>query len=71
MGIHDYRVPVMLGSLSLLLLAGSARAADSVRIAVVDARRALISSQEGRAAEKVLQELMEQRREQIRPLRPS
>ncbi len=65
--IHGFRTQIVLGALGALLLTGSATAAD-VKLAVVDQRRALISSNEGRKAEKVLKALMEKKREQIEPL---
>jgi outer membrane protein len=67
MKIHGFRFRLVLGTLAGLLVAGSAGAADQVRIAVVDARRAMVSSDEGRAAEKMLKSLLEKKRTQIEP----
>ena len=68
MGIHGFRYWIVLGGLAGLLLAGSALAADSIRIAVVDQRRAVASSNEGRKAEKLLKSLMDKKRNQLGPL---
>ena len=64
---HRFRVPNVLGLLATLLIAAPAAQAET-RIAVVDGRRALISSKEGRKAEKILKSLMESKKKQIAPL---
>ena len=52
MRIHWIALACVLGALALGPGATPASAKDEIRIAVVDGRRALISSNEGRAAEK-------------------
>ena len=67
MEIPGLRSRIVLGALAGLLLASSAAAAESLRIAVVDQQRALNSSREGRAAEKILKSLAEKKRTELEP----
>ncbi len=67
MRIHWIALACVLGALALGPGATPASAKDEIRIAVVDGRRALISSNEGRAAEKALKALMERKRKAIGP----
>ncbi len=69
MEIPGLRSRIVLGALAGLLLASSAAAAESLRIAVVDQQRALNSSREGRAAEKILKSLAEKKRTQLEPVK--
>ncbi len=68
MKIHRFRSEIVIVACAGLLLAGPAAAAESVRIAVVNQQRALASSNEGRAADKTLQALMQKKRTHIEPL---
>ncbi len=68
MKIHGFPFQIAIATFAGLLLAGSAAAAESVRIAVVNQQRALASSNDGRAAEKTLKSLMEKKRTQLEPL---
>ncbi len=68
MKIHGFSFQIAIATFAGLLLAGPVAAADSVRIAVVNQQRALASSNEGRAAEKTLQSLMQKKRTQLEPL---
>jgi outer membrane protein len=55
----------------LLITPSFAQAQVEIKIAVVDARRALISSKKGMAAEKKLKALMESKKREIEPLEAS
>ncbi len=68
MQIHRFRYEIVIAACAGLLITGSAAAAESVRIAVVNQQRALASSNDGRAAEKTLQSLMQKKRTQLEPL---
>jgi Skp family chaperone for outer membrane proteins len=58
----------LLGALALSLLAPAwARAQSAIKVGVIDARRAVANSKEGKEAEKTLTSLMERKREGLRP----
>jgi outer membrane protein len=58
----------LLGALLICMLGpGSAEAQSALKVGVIDARRAMANSKEGKQAEKTITGLMEKKREQLRP----
>ena len=68
MWIHAYsRLVALTVGVGLLLLAYPSQAAE-LKLGIVDSRKAMVSSSEGKAAEKVIGDLVEKKKKQIGPL---
>jgi outer membrane protein len=67
MKVRGFGLELVLGTFAAILAATPA-SAQEVKIAVVDGRRALISSNEGRAAEQQLKTLVDRKKSQIEPM---
>lgn len=65
MGMCSIAIRALLLAVLLLPLAGRA---EDLKVGVVDSRRAMVSSKEGRAADKVMADLFEKKKKKIEPL---